>query len=254
MKFAEIYDKVMNSYYDPSLENIEKFLKIKVRKEQDLAVKQELTLLLLICILRRNNIETKEMVDIFNDLVYLIKTVHINILNDYRASSTQYTRMLLDVFYKTNIYRLYIVERLYDQLNFDNRARAIRVMRKDLERTDSLFEWSYIKYWYYWLDKVFSNYGTSFWYLAMMMIFSVALFWLIYNVLDVLYAPNYFVWGEWVQRLDYYIYISLCTFSNLWADTSMAWNLLLRILFGLEQVIWLVIFWIFVILVWKRFD
>jgi len=140
MKFAEIYDKVMNSYYDPSLENIEKFLKIKVRKEQDLAVKQELTLLLLICILRRNNIETKEMVDIFNDLVYLIKTVHINILNDYRASSTQYTRMLLDVFYKTNIYRLYIVERLYDQLNFDNRARAIRVMRKDLERTDSLFE------------------------------------------------------------------------------------------------------------------
>lgn len=254
MKFSEIYDGLFNEWYNSNIDNIEKYLKNKIRKETDAIVKQELLLLLLITLLRKNNIENTEMSELFFEFIDLSRQIETHLLKIYNKNKDKVSKMYIDVFYRTNIYRLFTLERLYNNLNISNRASEVRVLRKDFQKNESFTKWRYSRYAWMLLDKIFSNYWTSFWHLLYVIIIIVFFFGLSYYAVDGI-TWDYLVWWNWqLERLDYYIYISLATFSNLWADTSMAWTVLLRILFWLEQVVWLIVFWIFVILIGKKFE
>lgn len=254
MKFSEIYDNLFNEWYSSNINNIEKYLKNKVRKETDPVIRQELMLMLLVTLLRKNTIETTEMSELFSEFEFLSRQIESKLVKLYRRSKDKISKMYIDVFYRTNIYRLFTLERLYSNLNISYRTSMVRVLRKDFQKNEAFSKGKYSRYVWMLLDKLFSNYWTSFWHLLYVIIITVFFFWLSYFAVDGL-TWDYLVWWNWqLERLDYYMYISLATFSNLWADTSMAWTILLRILFGFEQVIWLIVFWIFVILIGKKFD
>ena len=56
-----------------------------------------------------------------------------------------------------------------------------------------------------------------------------------------------------LETLDYYLYISTATISNLGVESSVAPNLPLRILFGLEQLLGVIILGIYIIVTGKKF-
>lgn len=255
MRIAEVYDYLLNESHNLEFEKIEKFLKIKIKNEKYLPMKQELILLLLICLLKKNAIESNEMRFFFDELIAMILKLKTDLSKQYKKDNNQQTKILLDVFYKTNIYRLYFLEILYIKVNLTDRSQKIRVLRKDLERADSFYRAHYWAYFWLLLDKLFSNYGTNFWYLFWVLIFLTYLFWLIFRFDDVFINPEiHYVGIDQIQSFWYYVYISLTTITNLWADSSMAATLWLRLMFWLEQIIWVIMFWILIILLGKKFN
>lgn len=254
MKFSEIYSSLFNEWYKIQLEYIERFLKNSLRKQDDDIIKQEILLLLLICLLKKHSIETVEMKEYFEQFIKISFKAEKDILRYYSSNNpTTASKMLLDVFYKTNNHRLNKLEINYNNLDMIDRASKIKVLRKDFLKNEAFIKKDYKSYFYYWLDKIFSNYWTSFLYLLNVILITIFVFGILYLACD-FFSGKYYV-GNWeIQTLSYYIYVSLATFSNLWADLSMAWTLFLRILFWIEQIIWLIAFWIFVILVSKKFN
>jgi hypothetical protein len=87
MKFADIYDSLLNESYHLELEKVEKFLKVRIKKESYNPLKQELILLLLICLLKKNRIETNQMRLYFLELIDLIKYVERDSLLNYSKNS-----------------------------------------------------------------------------------------------------------------------------------------------------------------------
>lgn len=107
--------------------------------------------------------------------------------------------------------------------------------------------YKYIVGYWVWYKQIF--YST---------IFTWFIFWLIYFFYDLI-DWNWILikWiSEYDWRLvwwfDYYLYLSINILSNLWTDSTIASNIFLKMLFSLEQVIWVMFFWIFVFMIWKK--
>lgn len=273
MKLSEIHDYLLNESFNSDLESIEKILKIRIKNEKFLPVKQELILLLLMCLLKKNTIETNQMKIFYENLLTSLKTVKKKLEEDYKKNNTQANRIMLDVFFKTNIYRLYFLELLYKQINLNSRAQSIRVLRKNLQKDDALFRKKYISYFWFLAEKVFSNYWTSFWYLwiivwSITFLCACLMFIEDHRLISQWEEPLVWLMAEWCNVknvfdvkecrqymwFDHYLYVSIATVSNLWWDIPMAWNSWLRFVLWIEQILWVILFWIFVIIVWKKLD
>jgi hypothetical protein len=55
-----------------------------------------------------------------------------------------------------------------------------------------------------------------------------------------------------VASYEYYIYLSTNILSNLWADWNLAVTPFLRLMFDIEQILWVILFWLFIFIIWKK--
>lgn len=242
-------EKIFNQY-STSVENFGKILIRNFSKEQNPIKKQELAFTTLIYFLKKNKYETQEMKKIFIELQCLTKFLEKKLNKNYKNNKNISRKIMLDVFYKTNIYKLFIIESLYDNINITQKSDKMRVLRKNLEKKGAIFEKDYKKYFSLTAHKLLTNYWTSFWYLLIITLIITVVFGAIFYISDSLtplISPD-----NTLRTIDYYIYVSVSTISNLGGDVDMAGNLFLRIIFAIEQIIWVGLFWVCVILAGRK--
>lgn len=232
---------------------IERLLKIKMKTEQDFAVKFEFELLLLICLLRQNKIENSEMKQLFLSLkkeVYILEKV---LRSGFVSSKKWEEKMLLDVFYKTSVYRFYLLSIYFKRLWLVSRAQAARVISKDMELRQSYVDQNYSSFTSLFFNKITSNYWTSFVHLSFVVFVLLMFFAGTFYAWDVM-NENHPVWLGTLMDFSYYFYVAIINFTWLGWDVSQAGDFYLITMLSLSQIVWIIVFWIYVILVWKKFE
>ncbi len=267
MDYGKAYDYVLNEKNDKNLDFIEKFLKWKISNWNNEIIKQEFLLILIITLLKKNNIENNEMKEYFLQLQSLTVKIEKYLTSNYRTNKDFSSKMLLDVFYTTNIYNLLVLEKLYKEIWLSSKSDKVKVIRKNMERNRYFFKKNIKNLIFSRIEKLLTNYGTSFWYLFSFTFLSTMIFWFFYMVNDLI-NPYPYVCGDscvntceiWnsdcqtktVKSYPYYFYVSMATMSNLWADISSAGTNSLIFLFTVEQILGVVLFWMLINLLWKN--
>jgi len=267
MDYWKIYEYVLNEKTNKNLDVIEKHLKWKISNWNNEIVRQEILLMLLITLLRKNKIENNEMKNYFLTFYNITLKVEKYLFDNYKKNNDFASKMLIDVFYTTNIYNLLILEKLYKENWLLSKADKVKVLRKDLERNNYFFKKDIKKLVWSWTEKLLTNYWTSFWYLFSFTFLSIIIFWFFYMVNDMI-TPHPYVCGEdcikvcntWdvdcspktLKNYFYYFYVSMVTMSNLGGDIAFAGTNTLIFLFTFEQVLWVVLFWMLINLLWKN--
>jgi hypothetical protein len=95
---------------DDKLNLIEKLIKSRLNEENDDIQTQELKVLLLLTMLRKNNYESLQSDLVFGDILKLTKRIEKKLKKQYNSNRSKKNKMYLDVFYKTNIRRLFIIK------------------------------------------------------------------------------------------------------------------------------------------------
>lgn len=107
--------------------------------------------------------------------------------------------------------------------------------------------YKYIVWYWVWYRQIF--YSTMFTWIF---------FAFVYFLYDfVVWKWDLIVWireFEWkiLWSFDYYLYLSINILSNLWTDWTLATTPFLKFLFWIEQVVWVMFFWIFAFMIWKK--
>lgn len=234
------------------LEYTERKLKIKYTKEKDIYIRQEILFFLLLCLLKKNKIEDIDMLKYYKDFIILTQKLEKSVNKNLWASNSKFNKLMFDVFYKTNIYRLFFLESHYKSINLSSKADWIKVLRKWLERREYYVRKEYIKYFNNLFDNVLTKHWTSFWNLATVWLLIILWFWFWFYLID-FFSEEKHIWFWVLETIDFYLYLSIWTFSNLWVDANTP-TLFIRSLFALIQTLWLIIFWVLVILISKKLD
>jgi hypothetical protein len=108
------------------------------------------------------------------------------------------------------------------------------------------------------LYKYILWYGRSYFNLMYTSVINWFLFAFLYFLNDAYINPwsliGSFNWhnGELLWPFDYYLYLSLNTLSNLWADFGLGTTTFLRTLFWIEQMVWVILTWLFIYVLGKK--
>ncbi len=222
------------------------------KNEKDDIKKHGLWLTLLVLLIKKNKFQNSESEKVMDEIINLTTKIEKDLLDRYNKGKNVPNKMLLDVFYNNTIYKIFYVDSLYRDINYIWVADKFQVLRKNLECNYNFVEWNYHNYMYLLLHRITSNYGTSFWYLWAVTMIITFFFWILYvflNYLDALGLKEEF--GD--KPIDFFLYLSIVTITNVWSDVWIEeGNLLIRSLLWVEQILWAILFWIFVMLVAKR--
>jgi len=176
-----------------------------------------------------------------NNINTLIKNLHIlifHVIKKEKITSKQTKRL----FFELLLNELQTILVLLEKKWLMRQYKKIKFLWKEVRKNLYLYLKKYDKYLIYLIYKIFTNYWTSIIYLGISTIIIAFLFWFLFFISDNIRIAHY-VWWWKLQSIWYYFYVSLSTLSNLGWDTSMAWNNFLILLFSIEQVLWVLIFW-----------
>ncbi len=229
----------------------EKTLKRTYQKETDPIRKFTLSLSTLVLLLKKYKFETTEVSKIFHDILENTNKLQKELYNSYKYTRSFADQMMFDIFYNNTIYKLFYIESLYRDMNYISNADKLQVLRKNLELKYQFFTKDYKKLIYLLLFKITSNYGTSFWHLWALVFIITFIFWILYYI----FLHLWLIWFFPDQKtwLDFWMYISVVTMTNVWSDVWIDMgNSFLRLLLAIEQWFWAILFWVFAMLLVKK--
>jgi len=151
---------------------------------------------------------------------------------------------LSKIFYEISLSKLQSLENYLKEKNLIEFYNKIKLIHREMLKNYYYYIWNKKKYIWLVFYKYFSLYWTSYIYLIISVVVTSILFWLIFFAYDALFYP--YVWDWKLRNIRYYCYISISTLSNLWVDTSLAWDWFLKIIFSIEQIWWIAIFGILI--------
>lgn len=259
MKIKEIYSEIIHNKEQTKLYKIEKFLEKKIKETKSNQELEELYFLLLVSKIKNSFVENLKIKSILIKYINLVKKIEVS----KKSKKSLYKKILWKkdywtiFFYNSMISRLHYLDNLYSKVFLSSYNKEIRTLKYDYKK-DLHFEsknyWAYLSYFFY---KWVTWYGN--WILQLALISFSILFWFAtifytYDFFNPWVLVTWFPWMEWVNQagFEYYFYLSTNIFSNLWADWNLAITPFLRILFDIEQVVWVLAFWLFVFIMWKK--
>lgn len=250
MQLEKIEEKVFRENSN-ELQWYEKTLKRSYQKEKSPIRSYTLSLSTLVLLLKKYQFETSEISNIFKDMIENTQKLEKQLSDNYRKNKSFKDKMMLDIFYNNTMYKLFYIEGLYRDINYISNADKLQVLRKNLELKYQLFMKNYKNFIYLFLFKITSNYGTSFWYLWLLVFIITSLFWVLYYT----FLNLWLIWNfpEEKTSFDFWMYISVVTMTNVWSDVWVdIGNSFLRVLLALEQWLWAILFWVFAMLLVKK--
>lgn len=153
----------------------------------------------------------------------------------------------------------HIAQLRYQSIYFENEfSNWIKYFENELKMEYYKTIWDYYQIGKQLLYKYIVWYGV--WYRQIF--YSTMFTWIFFAFVYFLY--DFIVWNwdliiwvsefEWklLWTFDYYLYLSINILSNLWADWALATTPFLKFLFWVEQVVWVMFFWIFAFMIWKK--
>jgi len=196
----------------------------------------------LIFISIKNGLEEKNInLDNLNYLINNIAPLINNIIKYHKFPSLQ-TKLL---FAELLISELQTTGILLNKLWLIKQYKKIKILEYTIKRKMYFCLKRYDKYLINLMYKLFSNYGTSLTYLLISTLIISWIFWFLFYLSDIIRTQHY-VWNGELKSIWYYLFVSLSTLSNLWADMSMAGNNFLIFLFSIEQVLGILLFWLLI--------
>jgi len=258
MKINEIYSELIYNKNIKQLNKLNNELEKKIRKTNSIEEQEELYFLLIISKIKWSHLE--------NISIKKMILKYINILEKIETSKKCKKNRLwiynkkdysLIVFYNTIISRLNHIEKNYFDAYSSDFVEDIKKIKYEYKRKFYYHNKEYKRFISYTLYKWFSWY----WYWVSNLAVSSTLILVIFAYIFYIYDLNnpwtlisWFPWFEnqLVWTFEYYIYLSTNIFSNLWADWNLAVTPFLRLLFDIEQIIWVIFMWLFIFIMWKK--
>jgi len=216
-------------------------LLIDYKREKNLYKKLYMWLTLVRNVVKYESYGMFQIESLIEDIYFIYKKIIKTLPNTFTLKTVS-RLAILDMFYTLLIRDLKQIVILLKNKDLIELYRRFKVLQYEVLKDYYKLKKDYKKYFWLIMYKYFSLYGTSYKYLTISVIVVTVIFWLLFLLSDVFLGTH--VWDG--SNLLYYFYISMSTLSNLWVDTSLANTWWLIILFTVEQVVWLLIFWIFV--------
>lgn len=236
------------------LESIEQDLLENLKKAQDPMQREELYYLLLIVRIKKyqfNNILLEKNLAEYKKIIY-------EWLVTYETKQQlKSTSKLKIIFLKTVLSHISIIQQLWNGWENDF-LNTLKYLQNELKKDLYKIEKKYFLLIRQILYKYLVGYGIGYREIFFTTVWAWLLFAFIYLLYDTITQRwALIVWVdkfEWmvVWSIDYYMYLSINILSNLWADGNLADTLFLRLLFWLEQAFWVMLFWIYVFMIWKK--
>lgn len=237
---SEIQNALLYEGDHELLQKIEKQLQERLARMDDGMTKADLMGLLVIAMLKKNIVETNQTKKIFKEYIALIKEVD----SDFRcapkksATEARSSSVLYKIFLTLTIQRCIYIESLLAKMRSMDSLDIVRITRYSLEIRLAQEEKNTVRQVALVFYKYSTLFGTSFLVLLSFILLVVLFFASIFYAYDFFHAahPAISTIGK-LDSFDYYFYVSMATFSNLGVDTSLAANLLLRMIFSVEQIL-----------------
>lgn len=238
---------IYNEDYD-TIKQIENTLTIFLHKEIDILRKENIYFLLIIAKIR-NSILAEEIDNSIIDYVKQIKIFSSKIKSEKQMVS----------FYKNIVFHLIFIKKKYtDKFYWWYVEELLYTTRQETKKELYLLEKNYAKYIRRLLYKYLLGYGRSYFNLMYTSMVTWFIFAFLYFLTDAywypwtLYSNTLWVSEKLVGGFDYYLYLSINTLSNLWADFSLWSNLFLRVLFWIEQLAGVILTGLFLYVLAKK--
>jgi hypothetical protein len=243
-------------YWDKyeQIEQIESDLQEKLSQAQDPLQREEMYYLLLIVRMKKYSIN--------NILIQKNLSEYKKIVNEWiviydTKKQLKSTSKMKVIFIRTVLSHISFIKKftLWDENDFTNHLKYFEnELKLQYYKLSKKYYLLIRQLWY----KYFVWYGIWYKEIFLTTVFVWLFFWLSYYLYDTITANgtliswvDVFAW-QTVGSFDYYLYLSINILSNLWADSNLATTFFLRILFGMEQVLWVMILWVYIFMIWKK--
>lgn len=248
-KLEEISSTLIYNENHKELIKMETFLKKELENADDMMEKEYVLFLYLVVKIKNNPVETDSIVSYFDLYFTEIKTTK-KILDK--------TPELWELYLSTVISHLQYLKKLYLDKYYWPTEEKIYVLKNDLKKDLFWMKGEYFSWFKHSLYKYVLWYGRS--YFNLIYTSMVNWFWFayIYYINDAYLNPwsliGSFNWHEWqlLGSFDYYLYLSLNTLSNLWADFWLWTTPFLRMMFWVEQMTGVILTGLFVYVLGKK--
>lgn len=244
---------IFNEDYE-DVNKIEENLKKVIfdKKNTNNFIKEEYYFLYLVAKIKLTPIENQDLRNAMNDYFELIKVIKINSKNDKKTS-----KKIKSDNNRNIISHLAYIQKLYNTNYFSDINDKINKLKNDLKLDLYKNEKSYTKYIKQSGYKYILWYGQWYFNLAYTTFVTWFIYWFLYYLYDNMHLNwDLIQWSayEWMKvwPVDQYLFLSLNILSNLGSDTNMAVTPYLRVLFGTEQVLWVIFLWLFIYIFWKK--
>lgn len=248
-KLEEISSKLIYNENHKELINIETFLYSELNNAEDVMEKEYVLFLYLVAKIKNNPVETESISLYFQNYFTLIEQTAVD-LEDMKDLKIMYIWNVIS--------HLQYLQKLYSDKFFWKSEEKIYIIKNDFKRELYFLQSEYFNYIKQTLYKYILWYGRSYFNLMYSSMVTWFLFAFIYYLNDIKLDTWTLYWsfvgweGHIVGPFDYYLYLSLSTLSNLWADFWLGTSLFLRIIFWIEQMLWVVLTWLFIYILAKK--
>lgn len=248
-KLEDISSTLIYNENHKELIKMETFLKSELSNAEDMMEREYVLFLYLVVKIKNNPVETDSITTYFQNYFDEIKNTKSNLSKNPE---------LLELYLSTVIGHLQYLKRIYTDKFYWPTEEHIYMLKNDLKRELYLVQKRYWKFFRHSLYKYVLGYGRSYFnlmYTSMVNWFGFAFAYYLSDISTkswTLYAS--FTGIEWhaVWPFDYYLYLSLNTLSNLWADFGLGTTPFLRIMFWVEQMAWVILTWLFIYVLGKK--
>lgn len=248
-KLEEMSSKLIYNENHKELIKMETFLKTELDKVDDIIEKEYVLFLYLVVKIKHNPVETDSISNYFK--------IYFTEIQSTKEQLKNYPE-IFELYLLTVISHLQYLKRLYVDKFFWWIEEKIYILKNDLKKDLYFAKKQYFSFLKQFMYKFILWYGRSYYNLIYSTIFIWIWFAIIYYINDItllswtLYSS--FLWSDWhlIWPFDYYLYLSLNTLSNLWADFWLWTTPFLRTMFGIEQMIWVIFTWLFIYVLAKK--
>ena len=248
-KLEEISSTLIYNENHKELIKMETFLKKELEKADDMMEKEYVLFLYLVVKIKNNPVETDSIASYFDSYFNEVKSTKI-LLNK--------TPELLELYISTVISHLQYLKKLYLDKYYGPTEEKIYVLKNNLKKDLFWVKWEYFAWFRQSLYKYVLGYGRSYFNLMYTSAVNWFGFAFVYYINDLSLSTgtlySRFTGWEWhiIWSFDYYLYLSLNTLSNLWADFWLGTTPFLRLMFWIEQMTWVILTGLFVYVLGKK--
>lgn len=248
-KIEEISSTLIFHENHKELIAMETFLKWELNKADDVMEQEHVLFLYLVVKIKNNAVETDSISTYFTEYFQLIKKTN---------KELNINKELKEIYLSNVVSHLQYLKKLYLDKYYGNTEEKIYILKNDIKRDLFYLKWEYYSFFRQSLYKYVLWYGRSYFnlvYTSTVNWFSFAFIFFIHDIstgTGSMYSSFTWIETDLVWGFDYYLYLSLCTLSNLWADFSLWTTPFLRLMFWIEQMTWVILTWLFVYILGKK--
>lgn len=248
-KIEEVSSKLIFNENHKELIVMETFLKWELDSAEDIMESEHVLFLYLVVKIKNNAVEIDSIKDYFKKYFDWVK----------KTSKELSKNKELKILYLSNVlWHLQYLKKVYLDKYYGPTEEKIYVFKNDVKHDLYFLKWEYYNFFRQSLYKYVLWYGRSYFNLMYTATVSWFAFAYMYYISDAYFNPGALIgnfnWQAWelLWSFDYYLYLSLNTLSNLWADFGLGTTPFLRIMFGVEQIAWVILTGLFVYVLGKK--